>query len=671
MRPSPLLEMWEKPEAAGQPVGAIATTFVLDPDFFERNCLPRFLALETTSEGSGTVEDLIAELELQQELRAPSVIVLADRSAQVERSSLLWDLLSCKVLPNGYLHSKVALLMWEKATRVIIGSANLTPAGYRYNVEMALCGEVGPDCLVSSDTLLALADEIESYGALVPGLEGDQPVARRLADLLSVFRERVLRESSRHGQVRNAAAPTNPKTSPLDSLDEVWSGSRPLTAAHLSAYWDESDDSAVKAVRAILTGRPAKDRPQTIAVRIGPTGTAALPAPEVLEAHDVAVCHLKQSDDEVRSLHAKCLVITGEQTVAALIGSSNHTRAGLGLGAGRRHREFNVWLAASRRSKEGRELERLVSLAGRLDHSILDGATTGVDEDEPDGLTLLPAFFGMCRVALSDGAWHFSLTFESAGEPDSWTIRLPDGHLILDSSGWSKRSRPTSIQVPMDGEELPAFLRVAWDASEASWAVIADDRQFVPAPTQLTHLRAEQILSALASGKAPIHLLRDLIEQLERLPAQGRTDPLRSVETDPLKRFDTQSTLLRRGRALSKALSELERRLSSPVPTVEALQARLRGPLGPEFIGDRIQDDVGQERMSVHEGIFTIAEIALSVGRVDWETTLEHVDQSDGRAIVRATLDALENHVEALSIPDDDVSDYACLAMKEARSCLA
>jgi hypothetical protein len=670
MKASPLLEMWERPESAGQPVGAIATTFALDPDFFERNCLPRFLALETTSEGAGSIDDVIAELELQQELRSPSVIVLADRSAQVERSSLLWDLLSCKV-PNGYLHSKVALLMWEKATRVVIGSANLTPAGYRYNVEIALSAEVGPDCLLSNDTLLALADEIESYAGLVPGLERDQPVARRLTDLLSAFRERVRRESSRPGKIKNAAAPTNPKASPLDRLDEVWSGSRPLTATHLSAYWDEFDDSAVRAVRGVLTGRPSKNRSQTIAVGIGPAGTAALPTLEVLGAHDVAVCELRRADDEARTVHAKCLVIAGEQTVAALIGSSNHTRAGLGLGAGRRHRELNVWLAASRRSKEGRELEKLVRLAGRIEPASLDLATTGVDEDEPDGLALLPTFFGMCRADLIDGAWHLSLTFESTGEPDSWAICLPDGRSILDSSGWTERSCPSSIQVPMGGGEPPAFLRVAWDASEASWAVIADDRQSVPVAIQLTHLRAEQILTALASGKAPIHLLRDLIEQLERLPAQGRTDPLRSVETDPLKRFDTQSTLLRRGRALSKALSELERRLSSPVPTVEALQARLRGPLGPEFIGDRIQDDVGQERMSVHEGIFTIAEIALSVGRVDWETTLEHVDQSDGRAVVRATLDALENHVEALSIPDDDVSDYACLAMKEATSCLA
>src|SRR5207237_407991 len=42
-----LLEAWEPPDGAGEPIGCVATTFTFDPGFFEEHCLSRFLQLET------------------------------------------------------------------------------------------------------------------------------------------------------------------------------------------------------------------------------------------------------------------------------------------------------------------------------------------------------------------------------------------------------------------------------------------------------------------------------------------------------------------------------------------------------------------------------------------------------------------------------------------------
>ena len=62
MKPTPLLDFWQKPTGAGEPVAVIATTFALEPDFFERNCLARFLEVSSVDEDTGSVDDVVASV---------------------------------------------------------------------------------------------------------------------------------------------------------------------------------------------------------------------------------------------------------------------------------------------------------------------------------------------------------------------------------------------------------------------------------------------------------------------------------------------------------------------------------------------------------------------------------------------------------------------------------
>ena len=41
-----LLDAWLPPEGAGRAVACLATSFTFDPDFFEEDCLSRFLGLD-------------------------------------------------------------------------------------------------------------------------------------------------------------------------------------------------------------------------------------------------------------------------------------------------------------------------------------------------------------------------------------------------------------------------------------------------------------------------------------------------------------------------------------------------------------------------------------------------------------------------------------------------
>ena len=662
MKPTPLLDFWQKPDGAGDAVGVLATTFTLDPDFFERHCLARFLAVTSVDEGTGSAEDIVATLELEEGLRAPMVTVLADRSAQAERSTLRWDLLHCQV-DTGLLHAKVAILLWENRTRVIVGSANLTPAGYRHNIELALAAELGPACIVRREVLRAIADELESYLDLVPGLTTAVPASQTARRLLRLFRQRLDEQPVVRTKLLMAFAPTNPTARPLDHFAGAWRGAKPLRAIHVSASWDSNDPAVLNTVGAMLTGHPRAERGHCIAVTIGPGGETSFPPGYRREGVIDDVRQLGPLDENIRPLHAKCLVIHSNQWVAALVGSSNHTRGGLGLGGPRRHREVNMWLGAPLNSKEGKALNGLVPCGTPV--TLEAPYEESEDEDEADDLAALPSFFHLCRLSKNDETWELTLSFGGSDAPKIWRVSLPSHETVIDNEKLQARGSPTSIVHSVEPEHLPMFLDVAWDDSQATWSVLADDRHDLPPGPGLADLTSSQLFEALATGRTLAQMVR---EKLER-DASARAGP--GIVTDPLKRFDSRSTLLRRGRALANALAALERRVARPARTLDALEARLSGPLGPLFVASKVVAEFHEGSQPRPDTMFTLAEIALTVGRVPWGEALQYLDRTEGAKLVGETIDALDTLRAQLGSDPADLADYAERAIKEAKRCLA
>ncbi|WP_432830651.1 phospholipase D family protein [Dactylosporangium sp. CA-092794] len=636
----------------------LATTFALEPDFFERNCLARFLAVTSVDEDTGSADDIVARVELEERLREPTVTVLADRGAPAERSSLRWDVLHCLV-PGGLLHSKVALLLWQHATRVIIGSANLTAAGYRHNIELAMAADLGETCILPRDVLHGIAAEIESYLDLVPGLEPDIPTRRHAVSTLGLFRSRVATQPPSRARLRAALAPTNNRTGPLSHLDEVWQGNAPLRATHVSAYWDEKSPAVLTQVAGLLTGRPAAQRRQCVAVTVGPGGE--IPFPPSHKQYVNEVVQLGPLDDEPRVLHAKTLVVENNQFLAVLVGSSNHTEAGFGLHPRRRHRELNVWLGAALDSPEGQALAGLVPVG----EPIVDTAAyeEPADEDEPEELAALPSFFGLCRLVCGDAGWELWLGLGDDPPDGDWSVRLPDGQGLLDRATWVAAGSPDMVVRPLVPDQLPFFLDVAWDAAKGTWAVVADDRHQLPPGPALSELASFHLIEALATGATTTQLLRQLRERV----AVGQTG---RIISDPLARFDAHSVLLRRGRKLAAALAGLERRLSEPVVTVDTLEARLTSPLGPRFIAEKVVTEhlaSGTERAAA---LFTLAEVALSLGRVAWTETMRHIDKRAGLALVDEALKHLEELRLRIDGATGDLADYVARALQEAGRCI-
>lgn len=663
MKPTPLLDFWQKPDGAGEPVAVLATTFALEPDFFERNCLARFLEVTSVDEDSGSVEDIVAGVELHELLQKTSVTVLADRSAPVQRTSLLWDLLGCRV-EGGLLHAKVAVLLWERATRVILGSANLTAAGYRRQIEIGLAADLGLHCLFPPDVLSALADELASYLPLVPGHDPGVPVFARAATTLAMFRQRIAEQPQERAALRVAFAPTNPTTTPFDSRELAWSGAQPLRATHLSPFWDASDDKALVATRKLLTGRPVSRRVQRVAVMLDPRGRVAFPAS--LAGNVDAIRKLQAVDQEVRTLHAKCLLLESDDWVAALVGSSNHTKAGLGLGA-RRHREANVWLGAPRDSREGKALLQLVQLGESVAADTPE--VESVDEDEVD-LPALPACFGVCRLVRGEVAdtWSLVLGISAMSDmPLTWAIRLAaGGEPLLTRAQWAS-GNATETSVSLDHKAPPMYVLVEWAGHRVPWAVIADDRHALPPLPAMARLDAGQLLEALATGRSLAQALREVLEQEEAARVAKKKT---GIDLNPLRRLEVRGSLLRRGRALAASLQAMQRRLERPAPTIEVLRARLASPLGPEFVAVKVVEAAEDGRQSRAEAVFTIAEIALSVGRVEWSRVLTSADRAEGLRLVADALlrlDALRHRIGQAAV---DLSSYAQRAIRESLACL-
>ena len=81
---------------------------------------------------------------------------------------------------------------------------------------------------------------------------------------------------------------------------------------------------------------------------------------------------------------------------------------------------------------------------------------------------------------------------------------------------------------------------------------------------------------------------------------------------DPHERVDTSTFLLQRTRRVSWALDALRTRLERPVASGEALDWRLRGPVGVQAISRAIV----KEARSAEERAFLLAELMLELARV-------------------------------------------------------
>ena len=546
----------------------------------------------------------------------------------------------------------------------------LTSAGYRRQVELSLAIDLNAECRVARDVVDTLVAELRRLVELVPGpVSGPKQRALTTVDLLADRVAELKLPRTGSGDLRLAVAPARPGTSPLDRLGDVWRGAQPLRATLLSPFWDSTDPApAVEAVRGMLTGRPAAARSMTFVVGVDSL-TQTVHAPESLLAQTETGAIIREFDtpdpDKRRTLHAKMLLLESDQWMAAMIGSSNMTGAGLGLYPNHGHRELNLWLGCPARSKTAKHLRSLACLGAEIDPDNLDWRVLP-DEDEPT-TPVLPFGFVSCTL---DAAAPPRLLLELDAEtlPETWDILSPMEKQLLTAEGWRADGAQQQIEMAVTDDALPSYLLVRWDAEgqqcQGTWIVNAEDRGALPAPPEFNEISVDVLLAALASTRPlPIALEREL-RRKQRAVDEGFT-----LVLDPLQRFDDSGLLLHRARHLSLALWRLQERLSRPATSLDTLEWRLRGPIGPIAIADGLGRAAADQKTLPGEAHFRLAELALTIASVEWDQVAPGADRTKVRALVKEAVEAIAARLGELdAAPDPALDKYARDALKKARA---
>lgn len=176
----------------------------------------------------------------------------------------------------------------------------------------------------------------------------------------------------------------------------------------------------------------------------------------------------------------------------------------------------------------------------------------------------------------------------------------------------------------------------------------------LPVPSELKDLPLELLIEILTSAK-PLYQMLD--KWRERQAERGKSEGL--TELDPHRRVDTSGFLLQRTRRVSWALTALRERLERPIAAEQALNWRLRGPVGVLALAKAIC----REAKSSTEQAFLLAELCLELHRVQPQTTDEKcLSVKTIRAAIRDIIVELRQAIPNYALGLSATNEYASLA---------
>jgi len=671
-----IFDAWVPPVDAGDPVGCVATSFTFAPAMFEEECLGRFLALETNAVEDGPAYIVEREEKLSQ---LSCAAALVDQHHARGSRSLRWDLLAARV-PRGILHSKVCLLLWNRHARLIVSSANLTEDGYRRNQEVfgVLDYFQGSESPISTlDELITFLQEAAGF-AESAGAERSAAVGRWIEFLQQVTaatRSWGATESPRgFAKPRIAAVLSGPnRPSGFETLSEVWPDNSPPDRAFIvSPFFDppDSTNEPANGIWRVLKQRGEASVEYNVTAEDVPGENALLlHAPEsVMKAQptnrnqietNVQVLKLEEN----RPLHAKCIWLESERLVLHLVGSSNFTSAGLGLGTVK-NIEANLAFIVGQQASGAKKtmLNAWPPIEAVPDNVEIRWRPREDDEEDSatGDLVLLPKAFADITFGGTGSAGSF-ITVTLVGKPPAGWALYPeeDDKPFATEADWQQVGSPKEWRLDWTGMRPPSGFRVNWADSGgfAWWPVNVLDSEALPAPEELKNLPLDVLIEILTSAK-PLHL--SLARWLKR--SRNTNQQTDGVVLDPHKRVDTSAFLLQRTRRVSWALAALRQRLERPVVSEQSLAWRLRGPVGVLSFAEAI----GREAHSDSEKCFLLTELCLELSRVRPQVLTGCLSkQRVGKALKELIRDVRKLMPDDAVVAEPGMAAYAKMAFEE------
>jgi len=313
----------------------------------------------------------------------------------------------------------------------------------------------------------------------------------------------------------------------------------------------------------------------------------------------------------------KSIYVSNSNWHGHLIGSSNFTSSGLGLND-RPNLEANLLFFISEKGNKSqiKELLRGVPRGAPLKKSLeLRWKPKVEDEENDQAQAVLPKAFSQAIFRLSQGRPVIELTFDGR-PPEGWALYPDTGSTesFYNEAAWKSDGTPEVVALKWKSDRPPSGFEVTWNGfpDRTWWPVNVDKSVSLPPPDELKDLPLSVLLNILSSAR-PLHQalrywLRHKEENKNRLE---HLDP-----HDPHKWVDTSAFLLQKTRRIGWALTALRQKLERPVTSQNALEWRLRGPVGVSAVSKAILREANSEE----EKAFLMTELLLELSRVQPST---------------------------------------------------
>ena len=655
----PLAHYWMPPEGVvesgvGQPWACVATTYEFDAGFLEAELLPRFLGLKfdhTENEPSFLVER-------EEALSLARVAVLVEQSRFDSRQTTMrWDQIPVRV-PGGILHAKITLLAWEHFVRVIVGSANLTLPGYRRNREMFASLDFWND--LDSAPLRVLRSTLDLLGLILDWARVAPDVRDRTRETLSRVRQTVRywdaapAEFTTREKPRVTLAVTHPASdvhaarSTLAEVVNLWGNRRATSVSVVTPFVGEhkpgdSQDAVIDKLMEVPRTRECSaclvvpELPRTsseekarvpISQIFGEAWSAAFKPPRAAYVLPLRLC-VGDKEDRNRDLHSKALLLETEDDVLMMVGSSNFTPHGMGLGV------YNVEANLVFEDRYG-ERRGGLPLAERLQLPLDWNEALEVEdvvwqepvepsEDTPDSSKVLPPFFAWASYSQMTGELKLGLDRPKT-EPSLWSVRLPgateeSGLVLFARDRLAEGSEEATLSHVFNEDARGVNivgLVVQWSESDdqtrqARLGVCVESPESLLPPSEYLKLGADAIIECLISGKSP----SQWYDQHQNAIGGGSKN---DAAIESLRAVDTAGYLLYRVRRFGRALRGMCDRISRTLPQPNAIRYRLlKDPFGPLSLAKTIvatkdgEKNIWCAHLDVEHRAFLLTEILLAV----------------------------------------------------------
>lgn len=689
----------------GEPVACIASTFEFDAGFFETELVPRFLGLTFDH----TENELTFLIEREEKLALTSTAVLVDlHKVDPGQTTLRWDQVPIAVPgAQSIQHSKIVLLVWEKLIRVIIGSANLTRTGYRRNREVFAALDFHDDA--ESVPKRVAEDTIDLLERILRWSRVPDATRQRTFDTLTLVRNKLAGWSTTPDAFRPrqkpkvrliATFPAVGNVGPVSAIDQMASlwGSRSVSQVTVFTPFvgqpDGADDKVVKRLSGIPRSRncvgwlvaprhPAEEDDPMTRVRLPESFGKAWRDTFRTRGGErvVAVPEFVNGVDKVkRTLHSKVLSLGNDQHHFLMMGSSNFTPHGMGVGV------FNVEANLLFEDVAENAWNRIELPINWDDWKPADGVQWD-QQYEPaadciDKAAMLPRFFVCASYSQVTGVLKVTLD-RSVPEPGEWTIRLKG----LDVEELVLFRRAIGIELTELTHTFTEAGRVAsltallieWQdfeqqTQQARLIVSIESKDDLVASQHFAALGVDAMIDCLIHG-------RSLSEWQDRQLNRKTLGVGLNEALDSLRSVDTSSYTLYQVRRFGRAMSGMCKRIERVVLVPAAVRYRLfTDPLGPLALAQALTAPGCHGSLATMSGehkLFLLTELLFSVA----QSTRRMLNASDKESrgwlqeLIQEAITILATQVasrrdELGGSVAENLSQYIAEVLKEA-SCVA